>query len=108
MVRYHYIQETMDVWLCLLFFGVEALRAFVIAGVLKLLVSVALGYLLFFVVVHRATICKMVRAGIWGSRSAILLVTYRGWVPFVDKPIKIANELSLSPLFQRPPPVVSL
>jgi hypothetical protein len=106
MGRYHEI--FLNVAYCLLVFCVADLRPLLIGGLFKLIASLLLACLLAFVVVHSANICRLVTACFQVFPiNRFRLPVDRRWAGRSQSTAVIANEPSLSPLFQRPPPIFS-
>jgi hypothetical protein len=106
---YRYTRGFLAVAYCLLILGVAELRPILIGGFFKLIASIVLAYLLAFVVTHRTNIFKMLAARLKLSpMSGFSLVANRHWAGRSQKTITVPDPPSLSPLFQRPPPIFSL
>lgn len=106
---YRYTRGFLTVAYCLLIIGVAEFRPLVIGGFLKLIASIALAYLLAFVFVHQTNIFKILAAGLEVSRiSGFSVVVNRRWAGRSHTTIPVPDPPSLSPLFQRPPPIFSL
>jgi len=104
-----YNEIFLNVVYCLLVFCVADIRPLVIGGLFKLIASLLLACLLAFVVVHSANICRLVTACLQALPiSRFPLAVDRRWVSRSRTTTVIPNEPSLSPLFQRPPPIFSL
>lgn len=93
---------------CLLIFCVADFRPVLIGGFFKLVTSVVLACLLTFIVVHSANIWRLLIASLHA-----IPVCFAPWA--IDRrwqraptTIAVTNEPSLSALFQRPPPILSL
>ena len=109
MGRYRRSQIFFYVAYCLLIFCVADFRSLVIGGFFKLVTALVLAYLLAFVVVHSPNIRKLVAAFLRALPISLFpLVVARRWVERSQANIVVPNEPSLSPLFQRPPPIFSL
>jgi hypothetical protein len=106
---YRHSQMFLNVAHCLFIFCAADFRPLVIGGFFKLIASLALACLLAFVVVHSASICKLVAACFHALPvSLFVFVVEPRWVRRSQAMIVVPNEPSLSPLFQRPPPIFSL
>jgi hypothetical protein len=106
---YRYSQMFLNVAHCLLVSCVADFRPLVIGGLFKLIASLAVACLLAFVVVHSASICKQVAAYFHALPiSLLVLVVEPRRVRRSQAIVVVPNEPSLSPLFQRPPPIFSL
>jgi hypothetical protein len=109
MGRYRRSQIFLSVAYSLLIFCVADFRPLVIGGFFKLVTALVLAYLLAFVVVHSANICKLVAACLKALPISLFpVVVDRRWLEWPRSTIAVLNEPSLSPLFQRPPPIFSL
>jgi hypothetical protein len=109
MGRYRYSQVFLNVACCLLVFCVSDLRPLVLGGLFKLIASLALVCLLAFVVVHSANISELVAACFRALPVSLFpIVVERRWARRPPATIVVPDEPSLSPLFQRPPPIFSL
>jgi hypothetical protein len=94
---------------CVLVFCTVNFRPLLLGGVFKLMVSVALACLLAFVVVHSANIYRALAAGLHALPASYFPLTVdRRWAEEFQTTVMVPNEPSLSPLFQRPPPLFSL
>jgi hypothetical protein len=104
-----YRETFLNVVYCLLISCVADFRPLVIGGLCKLIASLLLACLLAFVVVHSAHICRLVTAcfEVFPFKRFPLAVDRR-WVGRSRATTVMPNEPSLSPLFQRPPPICSL
>lgn len=106
---YRYTRGFLTVACCLLTLGVAEFRPIVIGAFFKLIASIVLAYLLSFVLVHRTNIFKILAAGLKVSRlSGLSVVVNRRWAEGSQTTIAVPDPPSLSPLFQRPPPIFSL
>lgn len=106
---YRYIRGLLTVACCFLILSVAEFRPIVIGGFLKLIASIVLAYLLAFALVHRTNIFKLLAAGLKMSpMSGFSLVVNRRRSGRPQKTIALPDAPSLSPLFQRPPPICSL
>ena len=106
---YRYSQMFLNVAHCFIVFCVADFRPLVIGGFFKLIASPALACLLAFVVVHSAGIRKLVVACFHALPVSLFpFVVEQRWVRRSQVMIVAPNEPSLSPLFQRPPPIFSL
>lgn len=104
-----YTRGFLTVAYCLLILGAAEFRPVVIGGFFKLIASIVLAYLLAFVLVHRTNIFKILAAGLKVSRmSGFSLVVNRRLAGRSKTTIAVPDPPSLSPLFQRPPPIFSL
>jgi hypothetical protein len=109
MGRYRRSQIFVNVAYCLLIFCVADFRPLVIGGFFKLVASLMLACLLAFVVVHSPNIRKLVAACLRALPISLLpVVVDRRWLERPRTTITVPHEPSLSPLFQRPPPIFSL
>ena len=109
MDRYRYSQTFLNAACYLLVFCVADFRAVLVGSFFKLIASLVLACLLAFVVVHAADIRRFVTAWL-GVLSTSLrpFAVDRRWFEKSRTTVIVANEASLSPLFQRPPPIFSL
>jgi hypothetical protein len=106
--RYRYHQMLLNVAYCLLVFCLADLRPLLMGGLFKLLASLALACLLAFVVVHSPNLWKLVAACLRAIPIPLFpLVVDWQRVKRSRTNLVVLNEPSLSPLFQRPPPVFS-
>lgn len=106
---YRYTRVFLTVAYCLLILGVAEFRPVVIGGFFKLIASIVLAYLLAFVLVYRTNTFKILAAGLKVSRiPGFSLVIDRRWAGQSQATIAVPDPPSLSPLFQRPPPIFSL
>jgi hypothetical protein len=97
------------VFLNVAFFLLIEFRPVVIGGFSKLITSIVLAYLLAFVLVHRTKIFKILASGLQASRIFRLpLLVRRRQIGRSQTTITVPDAPSLSPLFQRPPPIFSL
>jgi hypothetical protein len=109
MGRYSCSQIFVNVAYFLLFCFVAEFRPLVIGGFFKLVASLALACLLAFVVVQSANICRLLIACLHARPVCLLpLAIDRRWAQRSQTTIAVPDEPSLSPLFQRPPPIFSL
>ncbi len=109
MGRYRQSQILSNVAYCLLIFCVADFRSLVIGGLFKLVASLVLACLLAFVVIHSANIWRLLIACLHSLPVCFLpLAVDRRWAEQSQTTIAVPNEPSLSPLFQRPPPIHSL
>jgi hypothetical protein len=109
MGSYRYSQVLLNVAHCLLVFCVADLRPLVLGGFFKLIASLALACLLAFVVVHSANICKLVAACFQVLPVSLFPVVIEWqWAHRSQAMIAFSDGPSLSPLFQRPPPIFSV
>ena len=93
----------------LLFCFVAEFGPLVVGGFFKLVASLMLACLLAFVVVQSANVYRLLTACLHARRVSLLpLVVDRRWVERSQTTVAVPDEPSLSPLFQRPPPVFSL
>jgi hypothetical protein len=88
---------------------VADLRLFLIGSLFKVVAFLLLAYLLAFVVLDSANIWRLLIV----SLSALATDFFpwfvaRRWTARSQTTIAVPNEPSLSPLFQRPPPLFSL
>jgi len=84
-------------------------RPLLIVGLFKLIAFLVLAYLLAFVVVHSANICRLVLACLHALPVSFFpLAVDRRWAERSQTTTAVPNEPSISPLFQRPPPTFSL
>jgi hypothetical protein len=106
---YRYSQMFLSVAHCLFVFCVADFRPLVIGGFFKLIASLALACLLAFVVVRLADISQLVAARFHVLPASLFpFVVEQRWVRRSEAMIAVPDEPSLSPLFQRPPPIFSL
>jgi hypothetical protein len=109
MDRYRCSQLFSNVAYSLLIFCVAEFRPLIIGGFFKLVASLALACLLAFVVVHSANICRLLIACLHALPVCFFpLAFHRRWVERSRTTIVVPSEPSLSPLFERPPPILSL
>ena len=109
MGRYRYGEILLNAAYYLLVLCVVGVRPLLIGSVFKLIASLALGCLLAFVAVHSANIRRLVIACLHSLPvSYFPLAVDRRWAERSQTPAAVPNEPSLSPLFQRPPPIFSL
>lgn len=109
MGRYRCSQIFLNVAYCLLICFVADFRPLVIGGFCKLVASLVLACLLAFVVVHSANICRLLVACLHALPVCFFpLAVDRRWAERSQATVVVPNEPSLSPLFQRPPPILSL
>ena len=108
MGSYRHSQVFLNVAYCLLIFCVADFRPLLIGGFFKLVTSLVLACLLTFIVVHSANIWNLLIASLHA-----LPVCFTPWA--IDRrwqraptTIAVPNEPSLSAVFQRPPPILSL
>jgi hypothetical protein len=84
-------------------------RPLLIVSLFKFIAFLVLACLLAFVVVHSANICRLVMACLHTLPVCFFpLAVDRRWAERSQTTIAAPNEPSLSPLFQRPPPILSL
>jgi hypothetical protein len=84
-------------------------RPLIIISLFKLTGFLVLACLLAFVVVHSANICRLVITCLHAFPVSFFpLRVDRLWVERSQMAIAVPNEPSLSSLFQRPPPILSL
>jgi hypothetical protein len=109
MGRYRYSQMFFNAAYYLLALFVLDPRPLLIVGLFKLIAFLVLACLLAFVVVHSANICRLVIACLHALPVSFFpLAVDRRWAERSQTTIAVPNEPSLSPLFQRPPPILSL
>ncbi len=109
MGRYRHSQILLNVAYCLLVCYVADFRPLVIGGLFKLVASLVLACLLAFVVVHSANICRLLIACLHALPVCFFpLAVDRRWAERSQTTIAVPNGPRLSPLFQRPPPILSL
>lgn len=109
MGRYRCSQILLNVACWLLFCFVADFRPLVIGGFFKLVASLTLACLLAFVVVQSANICRLLIACLHALLVCFFpLAVDRRWAERLQTTIVVPNGPSLSPLFQRPPPIFSL
>ena len=105
----YHIRVFLNVAYFLLVFCVADLRPLVIGGFFKLIASLLLACLLAFVVVHSPSLSKILAACLRVLPITLFgLVADRRWVRRLRRTLVFQDEPSLSPLFQRPPPIFSL
>jgi hypothetical protein len=106
---YRYTRGFLTVACCLLILGMAEYRPIVIGGFFKLITSIVLAYLLAFVLVRRTNILAILATGLKLSQIfGFVLIVNRRWAERSETTIAIPDPPSLSPLFQRPPPIFSL
>ena len=106
---YRYARGFLTVAYCLLILALAEFRPIVIGGFFKLIASIVLAYLLAFVLVHRTNIFRILVTALKLSRiSDFSIVVNRRWAGRSQTTIAFQDSPSLSPLFQRPPPIFSL
>jgi hypothetical protein len=109
MGRYRRSQIFLNVAYYLLICFVADFRPLVIGGVFKLVASLALACLLAFVVIHSASICRLLISCLHALPVCFFpLVVYRQWAERSQTTNAVPNGPRLSLLFQRPPPILSL
>jgi len=109
MNRYCHSQIFLNVAYFLLIFCLADFRPLVVGGLFKLVASLVLACLLAFVVVHSANIRRLLIACLRALPVCFFpLAVDRRWAEQSRTTIAVPNGPSLSPLFQRPPPVFSL
>jgi hypothetical protein len=109
MGRYLCSQVFSNVAYFLLCCFVADFRPLVIGGFFKLVASLAFACLLAFVVVHSANICRLLIACLHVLPVCFFpLVVDRRWAERSNTSFVVPNEPSLSPFFQRPPPILSV
>ncbi len=105
----YHIRVFLNVAYFLLVFCVADLRPLVMGGFFKLIASLMLACLLAFVVVHSPNLSKLLAACLRALPITLFrLAIDRRWVGRSHWTTTVQNEPSLSPLFQRPPPIFSL
>lgn len=105
---YRYIQAFFNAAYCLLALLVLDIRPLLIVGLFKLIAFLVLACLLAFVVVHSANICRFIIACLHTFPVSFFpLRVDRRWTERLQTAIAVPNEPSLSPLFQRPPPILA-
>jgi len=106
---YRYSQIIVNAVYSLLVFCVLDVRPLLLVGFFKLVAALVLACMLAFVVVHSSNICRLITAclGVLPVSYFPLAVDRRG-VEQSQTTVAIPNEPSLSPLFQRPPPILAL
>lgn len=109
MGRYRHSQMFFNAAYYLLALFVLDPRPLLIVGLFKLIAFLVLACLLAFVVVHSANICKLLMACLHALPVCFFpLAVDRRWAERSQAAFAVPNEPSLSPLFQRPPPIPSL
>jgi hypothetical protein len=104
-----YGQIFLNVAFCLLIFCVAEFRPVVIGGFFRLITSLVLAYLLAFVLVHPTNLFKILAASLPASRiSGFPLVVDRRRVGRSQTTTTVPDAPSLSPVFQRPPPIFAV
>jgi putative effector of murein hydrolase LrgA (UPF0299 family) len=104
-----YSQILLNFACCLLIFCVADLRPVVIGGLFKLAGSLALACLLAFVIVHSPNVGKLLASCLRTLPVRFFpSVVDRRWEEQSQTNIVVPSEPSLAPLFQRPPPILSL
>jgi hypothetical protein len=92
----------------LLFCFMAEFGPLVVGGFFKLVASLAFACLLAFVVVQSANICRLLIACLHARPvSLVPLAVDQRSVGRSQTTVAVPDEPSLSPLFQRPPPVFS-
>ena len=105
MGRNGYLQMFLNV----VFFLLMEFRPVVIGGFFKLITSIVLAYLLAFLIVHRTKIFKILASSLQASRiSGFPALVGQRRIGRSQTTITVPDAPSLSPLFQRPPPIFSL
>lgn len=104
-----YKQLLLNVWFCLLAYCLtNCLLSIVVGDIGKLLVVLLVGGLLLFVVIHSSHLRRIAAAII---RSILLFVVapvvHRSFTWVTPVEVDASEESSHSPLFQRPPPILS-
>ena len=98
-----------QIFLNVAFFLLMEFRPVVIGGFFKLITSLVLAYLLAFVLVNRTKIFKVLVSSLQAPRiSGFPLLVARRRIGRYQTTITVPDAPSLSPLFQRPPPIFSL
>jgi hypothetical protein len=97
----------LSVGYCVFICFVVGFRPLVIGGFLKLVASLALVCLLMFVVNHSANVCRAFVACLRAlSVPSVMLAAGRRCTEQSSPAFVVPNQPSLSPLFQRPPPIL--
>jgi len=106
MALHRRIRISFTVTSCLLVLSVAKFPPLLAISLFKLLASLALAYLLAFVVVQRVNIYKLVGACLRTLSIPLcpLLVAWQ-WIRQSQTALEVPNKPSLSSLFQRPPPI---
>jgi hypothetical protein len=106
MARYPLRRLLWNIACCVLVFCLLEFRPLLIGGCLKLIASLAFACLLAFVVVHSPDIYKLVTACLQALPSVRCpLFVDRRWAARFRTSLTSPTEPSLTPLFQRPPPI---
>jgi len=109
MARYRCSLMFLNAACCLLLGLVADFGPLVVIGFFKLVVSLALACLLVFVVLHSANICRLLIACLQALPVCFFpLAVESSMGRTTTDSYRRFNELSLRPLFQRPPPLLSL
>jgi hypothetical protein len=109
MGRYRCSKAFLNVAYCLLICFLAEFRPLVVGGFFKLVAVLAIAFLLAFVVVHSANICKLLVARFHALPVCFFPLAVDGrWAERSQTSLIFPNEPSLSPLSQRPPPLRSL
>lgn len=108
MGTYRHSQIFLSVAYCLLIFCVADLRPLLIGGFFKLVASLVLACLLTFIVVHPAKIWSLLITSLHPLPVCFFPWAIDGRWERSQTTIAVPNEPSLSVLFQRPPPILSL
>ena len=94
---------------CCVVYCLVDLRPLLIGSVFKLIFTLVLAYLLAFVVVRSASIWRLLITALPTLPLCFFPESRdRRWTERSQTTIVVANEPSLSTLFQRPPPLLSL
>jgi hypothetical protein len=108
MGSYRHNQIFLYVAYCLLIFCVADLRPLLIGGFFKLMAFLVLACLLTFIVVHSANIWSLLIASLHALPVCVFPWAIDSRWERSQTTIAVPNEPSLSVLFQRPPPILSL
>ena len=109
MSRYRCSQAFLYVAYYLVLCFVADFRPLVIGGFFKLVASLALACLLAFVVVQSANVRRLLVACLDALPVYFFpLAVERRWAERAETTFKFPNEPTLSPFFQRPPPILSV
>jgi hypothetical protein len=109
MGRYRHSHVFLNVAYCLVICCVADFHPLVIGGFFKLVTSLVLACLLAFVVVHSANIWRLLEASVRALPVCFFQLAFdRRWAERAQTTIAAPNKPSLSSLFQRPPPILSL
>jgi hypothetical protein len=109
MGRHHHSQATLNVAYYLFVCYLVGSRPLLLGGFFRLVASLVLTCLIAFVVAHSSNIWRLLKASVCALPSCFFpWAVDRRWAEQSGSAIALPNEPNLSPLFQRPPPILSL